>query len=69
MLVVRRKPGEEVHLIEGDKVVRVKILSVVFGTDNKPIIRIGIDAPKETVILREELLKNNENFVQDRDSQ
>ena len=57
MLVIRRKPGEEVHIIRPDGTVeRIKVLSVVYGSDKKPIIRLGIDAPKDTQILREELL-------------
>lgn len=63
ILVLRRKPGEEVHLIknqeDGSKLIeRIKVLGVVFGADSKPIVRLGIDASKDTIILREELIKH-----------
>ncbi len=47
MLVLGRKTGEEIHL--GDDIV-VKIISVSQG-----VVKVGIDAPKELLILRGEL--------------
>jgi sRNA-binding carbon storage regulator CsrA len=70
MLVLKRKPGQEVHLIQpGTGVIeRFKILSVVYGSDGKPVVRVGIDAPKDTQIIREELRRNSTESDQPNES-
>ena len=50
MLVVARKPGEEVLIGEGYKI-RVVIVEV-----RGDKVRIGIDAPEDVSIIRRELL-------------
>lgn len=71
MLVIRREPGEEIHLIEetteGKVITRIKVLNIIYGNNNRPMVRLGIEAPKDTIILREELTRNDS--MQARDSQ
>jgi carbon storage regulator len=52
MLVLGRKVGEEVHL---GKDVVLKIISISQG-----VVKVGIDAPKELLILRGELKRKIE---------
>ena len=52
MLVLGRKVGEEVHL---GKDIVLKIISISQG-----VVKVGIDAPKELLILRGELKKKIE---------
>ena len=63
MLVLSRKPSERIHI--GDNIV-ITIVRVSGQT-----VRVGIDAPKEIRIMREELLngKTNEARVPVRDVQ
>ncbi len=54
MLVLSRKPSERIHI--GDNII-ITVVRVSGQT-----VRIGIDAPKEIKIMREELLtKTNES--------
>jgi carbon storage regulator len=48
MLVLRRKPGEAIVL---NGVIKVIILDMEFGR-----VKIGIEAPPDVIIVREELL-------------
>lgn len=48
MLVLSRKPGEVIHIGDGITI------TVVEFRDGK--VRIGVDAPKETLVLRGELM-------------
>ena len=61
MLVLSRKPSERIHI--GDNII-ITVVRVSGQT-----VRIGIDAPKEIKIMREELLngKTNEACVSIRD--
>lgn len=52
MLVLTLKPGEQLHI--GDEV--VVTLSKVIDTNK---VRLGIEAPPEVVVLREELTPRN----------
>ena len=63
MLVLSRKPSERIHI--GDNII-ITVVRVSGQT-----VRIGIDAPKEIRIMREELLdgKTNEARVPVRDVQ
>lgn len=55
MLVLTRKPGETFVLGPGNESqIRIKVLDSTPGR-----VRIGIDAPRELLILREELIKEN----------
>lgn len=51
MLSLTRKPNEAVILTIGD--VRVRV--VVATSSTSKIVRLGIDAPREVKVLREEL--------------
>lgn len=59
MLVLKRKAGESIT-IDGD--IKIKILNN-FGT-----VRLGIDAPKHIQIVRDELLNENNNKTNGRDT-
>ncbi|HSH28752.1 MAG TPA: carbon storage regulator CsrA [Thiohalobacter sp.] len=50
MLVLTRRPGEILHI--GDKI-KVTVLDINGGQ-----VRIGIDAPGDLTVLRDELLQN-----------
>jgi carbon storage regulator len=54
MLILERKLGERIII---DNNIYLTVLSIT-----KRHIKIGIEAPKEIMILREELLKNMEKF-------
>ena len=62
MLVLSRKPNEEIVL---DGNITITVLAITDGR-----VRIGIDAPLEVSIVREELLvrARNEDQIQDRES-
>jgi carbon storage regulator len=51
MLVLSQKPGQKIRLRIGDVVVWVQVVDA--GRDK---VRLGIEAPREVEILREELL-------------
>jgi len=53
MLVLTRKVGERIQLGDNITVTLVKI--------NGSVVRIGIDAPKEMVVVREELAKGKKS--------
>lgn len=56
MLVLTRKPNEEIHLLlpDGERVV----ITVVGDRDSGPAkVRIGIDAPQSIKVLRGELVE------------
>lgn len=53
MLVLSRKVGESIFINE---TIRVTVVQVANGR-----IRLGIDAPKEAIVLREELTKSGFN--------
>jgi carbon storage regulator len=55
MLVVSRKPLEKIRLRIGDVVVWVQVVDA--GRDK---VRLGIEAPREVEILREELLSESQ---------
>ncbi len=52
MLVLSRKPGERILI--GDKIA-ITVVRIAPG-----IVRIGVEAPEELPILREELVANSE---------
>lgn len=52
MLVLSRKGGEKIHIGEGI------VLTVVQIRGN--VVRLGIEAPDDTPIVRQELLRRNE---------
>ena len=49
MLVLARRPGQRIRI--GDDI----IITLISGRDSCGNTRIGIDAPKDTLVLREEL--------------
>lgn len=53
MLVLSRKPSERIHI--GDNII-ITVVRISGQT-----VRIGIDAPKEIKIMREELLNGKTN--------
>jgi carbon storage regulator len=53
MLILARKSGE--NILIGDNIV-IKIIDI-----SKGMVKLGLDAPKDTLILREELKKAVEN--------
>ena len=56
MLILTRKPGESINI--GDDV------SVVVLSNRGNQVRIGINAPKEVTILREEVAEQNRRDAQ-----
>ena len=52
MLVLTRRVGESI-IIDKDVIVKILGIETFNGVDT---IRVGIDAPKEKVILREEIV-------------
>lgn len=59
MLILKRKAGESIT-IDGN--IKVKILNE-FGT-----VRLGIDAPKNIKIIRDELTNENKNNIHGRNT-
>ncbi len=57
MLVLSRKRGESIHI--GDNI----IITITELSDNR--VRLGIDAPRDLIILRAELIGPKENGPQD----
>jgi carbon storage regulator len=55
MLVLSQKPGQKIRLRVGDVVVWVQVVDA--GRDK---VRLGIEAPREVEILREELLSESQ---------
>lgn len=60
MLILSRRAGEVIHI--GDSI-KLTILSA-HSESGKLQVRVGIDAPKEVVILREEVKQRNEQSEQ-----
>jgi len=54
MLVLSQKPGQKIRLRIGDVVVWVQVVDAGRGK-----VRLGIEAPREVEILREELLSES----------
>ncbi len=52
MLILSRKLDEKIHI--GDNIV-IQVVEI-----NRHIIRLGIEAPREVVIMREELIKEKD---------
>lgn len=52
MLVIARKRGQSIILRQDGK----PDINLHFVSNDRGIIRVGIDAPKDVVVLREELL-------------
>jgi carbon storage regulator len=50
MLILTRKPGESLYIIDGQKVVKVVVVEIKGNQ-----IRLGIEAPAEQKIYREEI--------------
>ena len=50
MLVLTRKPDQRVIITVGDKEITLSVLSIRRG-----VVRIGIDAPSDVIIHREEV--------------
>lgn len=50
MLILTRKPGESLYVIDGNKVVKVIVVEIKGNQ-----IRLGIEAPEEQKIYREEI--------------
>lgn len=50
MLVLARKPGESIVLSNGVKITVLRI--------NSHVVRVGIEAPPNIAIVREELIKD-----------
>lgn len=57
MLVLARKKNESIILTVDDKVIKITVTSI----EGSFKCRIGIDAPRDVVIMREELIENAEN--------
>jgi carbon storage regulator len=55
MLVLTRKPHENVIITTPDETITVRVLRIEKGT-----VRLGIDAPPEVIIDREEITKKKE---------
>ncbi len=54
MLVIKRRNGERLAITLGGQVVWVQVLETWEGS-----ARLGIDAPQDVVILREEIMSRN----------
>ena len=52
MLVLSRKEDEVIVIGEGDDAVRITVVDI----DPRGKVRLGIDAPREVIVMREELL-------------
>ena len=54
MLILSRRPEEEILIVVGGKTVTVKVISC-----SKKTVQIGFQAPPDVTIVRPELLREN----------